>query len=113
LWRALELHPHRVTGDLPGAATLTLRPGVRTAPDQSSSSDSADPALQLVRLVDKTERVLSTFRAETSGKFVVSNVPHGRYRVQVSQQDGGAVIRSLPFDVGDGRSETVVRWPPL
>jgi hypothetical protein len=42
--------------------------------------------------------------------FAVANLTHGHYRVQFSQRAGGTVIRSLPFEVGDGQSETTVRW---
>jgi hypothetical protein len=81
--------------------------------DRGSPSHDPDASapLQLVRIEGKTERILWTFRAEPSGKFIVANVPHGRYCVQLSHKDGGTVIQSLPFDVGDGRTETVVRWP--
>jgi hypothetical protein len=90
VWRALELHPHRVTGDLPGA-------------DPKST-------LQLVRLEGKAESIVWSFQADPSGRFTVANVPHGRYRVQMSQDGGGKAMRSLPFEVGDGQSETMVRW---
>ena len=69
-------------------------------------------SFDLVRIDGKTERILSTFRAKASGKFAVTNVPHGRYRVQVSPAVGGMEVRSLPFDIGEGGSEAVVRWFP-
>jgi hypothetical protein len=40
-------------------------------------------------------------------------VPHGHYRVQITQGDGEPAIRSVPIDVGDGRTETAVRWSSL
>lgn len=111
VWHALELHPHRVTGSLADAIKSTRRNGEGTTPDQSVPAGITDSAFQLIRLEGKTESVIWTFRAEPSGEFSVANVPHGRFCVQVSHNNGGTVIRSLPFDVGDGQSETTVRWP--
>ncbi len=102
VWRALELHPHRVTGDLDELARI--REG------EASSEPSKNTLLQLVRIEGKAESIVWSYRAEPSGKFTVANVPHGRFHVQFSQKEGGTVIRSLPFEVGDGQSETTVKW---
>jgi len=139
VWQALQLHPHRVTGDMTDAASATpVRrgfPGARTVAavtvasvrrgslDPAGTADRRPPAqastaglvmlespLQLVRIEGKAERVVWTFRAEPSGKFLVANVPHGRYCVQVLGTEGGKAVRCLPFDVGDGGIETTVRW---
>ena len=86
------VHPHRISG--------SLLDGI-----------SAESTLQLVRIDRKADAILWSFRAGPSGRFVVENVPHGRYRVQVSQGTGRASHRSLAFDVGDGRNGTTVEWP--
>ena len=91
VWRELTLHQHRVTGLYEAA--------------------SPELALQLVRIDEREERVIWSFRADRSGRFTVANVPHGRYRVQPSPGDRGKAARSLPLEVTDGRSEVVVRWP--
>jgi hypothetical protein len=118
VWRELTLHPHRVAGAVsqspagPGKGdtrrTRPAREGRTTR--QSGSAGISGVTLQLVWLEGQTERVVWTFGAEYSGEFTISNVPHGRYRVQVSQDDVKDVVRSLPFDVGEGQSETTVRW---
>jgi hypothetical protein len=102
VWRALELHPHRLTGDLDGLA--------RSREGEALSEPGGNALLQLVRIEGKAEQILWSFRAEPSGKFTVANVPHGRYCVQFSQEKGGTDIRSLTFEVGDGQSETYVQW---
>jgi hypothetical protein len=102
VWRALELHPHRLTGDLDGLA--------RSREGEALSEPGENALLQLVRIEGKAEQILWSFRAEPSGKFTVANVPHGRYCVRFSQEEGGTDIRSLTFEVGDGQSETYVRW---
>ncbi len=91
VWRDLTLHPHRVTGLVAAA--------------------SNESVLQLVRIDESEERVIWSFRAETSGRFSVANVPHGRYRVRTSPGGQGKDARSLPLEVTDGRSEVVVQWP--
>ena len=116
VWRELTLHPHRVTGTVPpfplaGAGTMPIRratEGLRN--EHTGSAGSGGLTLQLVRVEGQSEPIMWTFRAEPSGRLTVSNVPHGRYRVQVMQGDGKPAVRSLPFDVGDGRSETTVEW---
>ncbi len=118
VWRELTLHPHRVTGAIPQSpagpeerdTTLVRRAGDGFATRQSSSAAFPDATVQLARLEGQTERVVWTFRADHSGWFTVSNVHHGRYRVRVSRDDGKNIVRSLPFDVGDGQSESTVRW---
>ncbi|MHB1559386.1 MAG: carboxypeptidase-like regulatory domain-containing protein, partial [Isosphaeraceae bacterium] len=102
VWRELILHPHRVTGTIDG---LVIRA------DDAPPEAPANTLLQLVRLEGQSERIAWTFRTVPSGRFIVSNVAHGRYRVQVTLGDGKPVVQTLPFDVGDGRSETIVRWP--
>ncbi len=67
--------------------------------------------LQFVRIEGETERVVWTFRAGPSGGFEVADVPHGRYQVQLPKADGGKAVRSLPFNVGDGQPQAIVRWP--
>jgi hypothetical protein len=91
VWRMLTLHPHRVTGNLPDDV-------------------STKTVLQFVVIDRDGERVLRSFRASEDGRFTVANVPHGRYRVQVAPGEGGKIARSLPFGVGDGQSETTIRW---
>ncbi len=91
VWRELSLHPHRVTGLVEAL--------------------SAESVLDLVRIDERKERVIWSFRADPPGRFTVANVPHGRYRVQTSPADLGKAARSLPLEVTDGRSEVVVQWP--
>ena len=67
--------------------------------------------MQLIRIGAKEEQVLWTFHAEPTGKFVIANVPHGRYRVQQSSQGTSETTRSLPVEVVEGVEEFVVRWP--
>ncbi len=119
VWKALTLHPHRVVGDLAGApwtdsgqisSVPTGRAREATAPKLASSPIISASNLLLVRIEGKAERVVWTFRAEPSGKFLVANVPHGRYCVQVLRGDAGKTARSLWFDVGDSRIETAVQW---
>lgn len=132
VWRDLTLHAHRVTGSIEGLAIekseapsephgaidfqpVTERPpGKMIAPRKRKgnipSNLLANSLLQLVRIEDRSETIVWTFRPEPSGQFTVSNMPHGNYRVQVRQVDGEQTVRSLPFDIGDGRTETIVRW---
>jgi hypothetical protein len=132
VWRELTLHPHRVTGTIDGvtptadgAALSSRRPTGEMAPEGrvrgSGSAVGEESAaegrvsgysttVQLVRLDGPSERIVWTFRAEPLGRFTVSNVPHGHYRVQVARGTSEPFAPSLPFDVGDGRSETAVRW---
>ena len=91
VWRELTLHPHRVTGLVEAA--------------------SAESVFQLVHVDEGKERVLWSFRAEPSGRFTITNVPHGRYRVQTLPAKRGRVARSLPLEVKDGGSEVFVQWP--
>jgi hypothetical protein len=102
VWRALELHPHRVVGDLNEA--------VRIREGEGPSEPGRNALLQLVRMEGKADQIVWSFSSEPSGKFTVANVPHGRYRIQFSEKEGGTDIRSLPLEVGDGQSETTVRW---
>jgi hypothetical protein len=67
--------------------------------------------LQLVRVERNVDAILWSFRADSSGRFVVENVPHGRYRVQIAEGTGSMRRRSEAFDVGDGRNEVTVEWP--
>lgn len=92
------------------SSTPTQRANGGLLVERTGSTDGGGLTLQLVRVEGKAEPVVWTFRAEPSGRFTVSNVPHGRYSVQVMHGDGKPVVRSLPFDVGDGRSETTVEW---
>jgi hypothetical protein len=94
VWRDQVVHPHRITG--------SLREGV-----------SPVSLLQLVRPDAKGDAIIWSFRAESSGRFVVENVPHGRYRVGVSALNGGRSVHSRPLDVGDGASDAIVGWPSL
>ncbi len=116
IWRELTLHPHRVTGtivgleDQGGVGVSSPRPAGEKVPDRRVSGGSI--SLQLARIEGQSPRVVWTFRADPSGQFTVSNVSHGRYRVQVTQGDSKLSVSSLPFDVGDGRPETAVRWSP-
>jgi len=118
VWRELTLHPHRVTGAIPqspdwrgeGYTTPIRRAREEFAKGRESLAAVPGVALQLVRLDGQTERVVWTFRAERSGGFTVSNAAHGRYRVDMSRDDGKKSVPSLPFDVGDGHSETTVPW---
>jgi hypothetical protein len=91
VWRALTLHPHRVTGN---------------SPDRVPTKS----LLQLVLIDRNGERVLWSFHGGEGGRFTVANVPHGRYHVKVTSGEGGELVRSLPIQVGDGQSETTVRW---
>jgi hypothetical protein len=114
--RELTLHPHRVTGTVPVLAPAGVGALPARRASEGPSATHTDPSgtdgrtLQLVRAEVKSEPIIWIFRADPSGRFTVSNVPHGRYRVQILQGDGKPVVRSLPFDVGDGQSETAVRW---
>ncbi len=92
LWRDQVVHPHRITG--------SLVDGI-----------SPESLLQLVRVDPKGDAIIWSFRADSFGRLTVENVPHGHYRVQVSQRSGAAAVRSLAFDVGDGRSDVTVEWP--
>jgi hypothetical protein len=91
VWRVLTLHPHRVVGNSPEGM-------------------SANDLFQLVLIDRNGERLLWTFHAGETARFSLTNVPHGRYRVQVSSGEGGQIARSLPFEVGDGQSQTTIRW---
>ena len=114
------MHPHQVTGTIPPPAPLmsddgktSLARSVGTESHIAATHPSAEPTLQLVSLEGKAERLVWTFRPQSSGEFIVANVPHGRYRVQVSKPNVKTGARSLAFDVGDGESETTVRWSSL
>jgi hypothetical protein len=91
IWRDLTLHPHSISGNAPPVS-------------------SPKALFELVRFGSAPDTIVWTFRAEGPGTFTVSNVPHGRYRVHLPQATGGVEARSLPFDIGDGQSEAVVRW---
>jgi hypothetical protein len=91
IWRDETLHPHRVSGSL--------------APAIPSGA-----SLQLIRVDGKSEVPVWGFRADSSGRFTVENVPHGRYRVRVGQGGGQASKSSIAFDVGDGTVEVNVEW---
>jgi hypothetical protein len=90
LWRDHVLHPHRIAGILPAAVP-------------------AATTLQLVRDDGEVETTVWTFRAASSRRLALGNVPHGKYRVQLV---AGKTIRSLPIDVADGRPEVAVYWTP-
>jgi len=94
IWRDQAVHPHRITGSL-------------------ADGISPESLLQLVRIDPKGDAIIWSFRADSSGRFAVENVLHGHYRVKVSRRDGETVVRSLAFDVGDGRSDATVQWPSL
>jgi hypothetical protein len=110
LWLALELHPHRVIGTLDNLPRMSDGGATRERKDWSESRGNVP--LQLLRIEGKSETIVWSFSAESSGKFAIANVPHGLYRVRLSRAEGQAVIHSLPFGVGDGQSETAVQWPP-
>jgi hypothetical protein len=120
VWRDLTLHPHRVTGSVAdlwrtrlGAATRE-REAVSAAGSETKIAPSVPHAnilLHLVRIDVKSEPIVWSFRAEPTGKFTVTNLPHGHYSVRVTQGDGKKVADSLVFDIGDGQTETTVRWP--
>lgn len=88
--RDATLHPHRIAGDLGG-----LDPGA---------------AARIVAIEPKAERVLWTTRPDAAGRFVVANIPHGRYRVDAVSSDQKILARSEVLEIGDGRSEAGVRW---
>jgi hypothetical protein len=92
IWRDQFVHPHRVIGSL-------------------SDGVPAELLLQLVSVSPKGDAIIWSFSADSSGRFAVENVPHGHYRVKVSQRNGERTLRSLAFDVGDGRSDPTVEWP--
>ncbi len=92
LWRDQVVHPHRITG--------SLVDGI-----------SPESLLQLVRVDPKGDAIIWSFRADSSGRFTVENVPHGRYQVKVSRRKAERAVCSLAFDVGDGRSDATVEWP--
>ena len=102
VWRSLELHPHRISG--------SLNPLFRMRESEARPDSGWKALLHLARIEGKAESIVWSFRAEPSGKFAVANVAHGRYCVQSSQNESGTFIRSLPFEVGDGQSETIVQW---
>ena len=118
--RESTLHPHRVTGaipQLPATAGERVLPTTRRASRvlavaQSRFPEVRDGVLQLVRVDGRAEHVAWSFGAESFGKFNVSNVPHGRYRVDLLDAGGQKTLSSLPLEVGDGRTEIVVEWPP-
>ena len=121
VWRELTLSPHCVTGAVPRSMALSeaksaepmrrARGGLSA--ERSSQADVSAVDVQLVRLEGQTELIVWTVRAEAAEKFSVSNVMHGRYQARVRQDNGKGGARSLPFDVGDGQTETTVRWPTL
>jgi len=90
VWRELTLHPHQLTGVV--------------------ADSDPKPSLQLVRINPDGERAIWSFHTDSSGRFTIANVPHGRYRVQRSPDGGGEPNRSLPFEVGDWQSAITVRW---
>jgi hypothetical protein len=102
LWRELTLHPHLVTGALDGLN--------RTEERQSPQGQPDGAVLQLFRIDRNAESIVWRFRPESSGRFTVSNVPHGRYRVRAVRGEKSKAIDSVPFDVGDSGPETVVNW---
>ncbi len=118
VWRALALSPHRVIGAVPQSAAFSE--GTSTEPTQrvrggpargrSTDADILAADVQLVRLDGQGESIVWTVRAADAGRFSISNVFHGRYQVRVWHDGGKTVTRSLPFEVGDGQTETTVRW---
>ena len=117
VWRELTLHPHRVTGAVPAPPEPRRASTGRTGrlPQKKNSESSAagihdDAELHLARLENGKERIVWTFRAGSSGKFTVANIPHGRYRVRAVQAAAKTDHYSLALDVGDAQFETAVRW---
>ena len=91
VWRDLTLNGHRVIGQIAG-----INPEI---------------PLQLVRTNQGIDRLSLEFSADALGRFSIANVPHGRYSVQSKPGEGFAKLRSLPFEVVEGRLEVTVRWP--
>ena len=88
--RDATLHPHRIAGalgDLDPETTLRL-----------SAIDATG------------ERIVRSTRADASGRFLVTNVAHGRYRVDAVGADQKVVARSEILEIGDGRLEAGVEW---
>ena len=103
VWHELTLHPHRIKGTLQRLSPTR---------EEDMSEPPGSHSLLLVRAEGGAEQVVWTIQSEPSGRFTVSNVPHGQYRVQVTRRGARAPAHSLPFEVGDGHDETVVRWSP-
>jgi hypothetical protein len=91
VWQTATIHPHRVVG-------------------RSPATPVANATAQLMLAQGKDERAVWSFMFDDGGRFRIANVPHGRYRVQISSPIEGDVGRSLVFDVADGSSDTTVRW---
>jgi hypothetical protein len=93
-WHDLVLSPHRLKGQLPGRQT--------------------DSGLQLLGIdPGGGKRFLWSFAASENGRFSLANVPHGRYCLQVSppRGSGAAALQSAQFEVSEGESEVMVKWP--
>lgn len=91
VWHDLILHPHRVKGKL--------------------ALSNPKPSIELVRIGPDIERKVWTFQADWSGDLGISNIPHGRYRVQTIPRGGEPSYRSAPFDITDGQAEILLNWP--
>ncbi len=92
VWRELTLHPHRASGNVPNSTLGSV--------------------LQLISIDSKAEQSLFAFHADPSGRFELTNVPHGRYRLEIFPYSrGGERVRSSPFDVVDGQAQVPVSWP--
>lgn len=108
-WKELTLHPHRLAGTI---RTLPTSPAPGPPNVTGIPSPDANAVLQLIRVESGSEQVVWTFRTEPAGQFVVSNVPHGRYRVQGVPADDRPIAHSFPIDIADGRHEYPVQWSP-
>ena len=88
--RDATLHPHRIAGAL----------------------GDLDPetTLRLSAIEAGGERIVWSTRADASGRFLVTNVAHGRYRVDALAADQKVVARSEILEIGDGRLEAGVEW---
>ncbi len=88
--RDATLHPHRIAGTL----------------------GDLDPetTLRLSAIEAGGERIVWSTRADASGRFLVTNVAHGRYRVDAVSPGQKVVARSEGLEIGDGRLEVGVEW---
>jgi hypothetical protein len=93
LWRDQVVHPHRIIGSVGDGVPLAS-------------------LIQLVKLDLSGDAIIWSFRADSSGRFTVENLPHGHYRLEISSDlRGGKRAHSRPFDVVDGQAEVAVKWP--
>lgn len=89
VWQGLTVFPHRVVGEL---------------------ADAPGAQIDLFRQDAGADRVVWTFYADNVGKFEISNVPHGIYRLVAKALKTNKVFQSRPFEVSELGKTTVTDW---